>query len=118
MQREQDVLAPLVALLSGQLVPYDDAVAAGRKLASVLVRGGKPLSLSADGPWAGVWDLEELTDVEAIAWGMWGATRLVGGPPKPVLTLADFATAAERLARVLGKGDRRGWTDANRRSSS
>ena len=29
----------------------------------------------SDGPWSGVWDLEQLTDGEAVAWGMWVATK-------------------------------------------
>ena len=72
---DHEVLAPLLALLRGEPVPYVDLVAAGRKLAGALVRGDRPLSVSTDGPWAGVWNLEELTDGEAVAWGMWVATR-------------------------------------------
>jgi hypothetical protein len=41
-----------------------------------LVAAGRPISVVMDAPWAGVWDLEELTDEEAAAWGMWVATKL------------------------------------------
>jgi hypothetical protein len=34
-----------------------------------------PVILNSDGPWSGVWDLEKLTDSEAVAWGMWVAKK-------------------------------------------
>ena len=46
----------------GALGPFLDA--------GILVARGKSLILSLKGEWAGVWDLERLTDEEAIAWGL------------------------------------------------
>jgi hypothetical protein len=45
-------------------------------MATVLVNHGRELSITTDGPWAGVWDLPNLTDDEAVAWGMWVATKV------------------------------------------
>ncbi len=44
-------------------------------VAAALVKHGRTLSITCDGPWAGVWNLERLTDDEAAAWGMWVATK-------------------------------------------
>jgi hypothetical protein len=44
-------------------------------IAAVLVTHRLPVILNSDGPWSGVWDLEQLTDGEAVAWGMWVATK-------------------------------------------
>jgi hypothetical protein len=44
-------------------------------IAAVLVTHRLPVILNSDGPRSGVWDLEQLTDGEAVAWGMWVATK-------------------------------------------
>ena len=77
-----DVLGPLWAVLDGRFVPYDDVVNASRRVAAALISRGKPFSLCGPGALAGVWDLERLTDDEAVAWGVWVAIRLRG----PTLT--------------------------------
>jgi hypothetical protein len=73
---EENLTQALTKALRGEPVPYTDVVHSGRLIASVLVAAGRPISVVRDGPWAGVWDLEELTDAEAAAWGIWVATRL------------------------------------------
>jgi hypothetical protein len=72
----QDLLRPLFKALEGTPVPYTEVVQAGRLLAEALVKQGRPVSVAGDGPWAGVWSLEHLTDAEAAAWGMWVATKV------------------------------------------
>jgi hypothetical protein len=79
----EDVLEPLWAVLDGRFVPYDDVVNASRKVAAALISRGKPFSLCGPGALAGVWDLELLTDDEAVAWGVWVATRLRGPTATP-----------------------------------
>jgi hypothetical protein len=76
----EDVLGPLFAVLGGRFVPYEDVVGASRKLAAALVSRGKPYSLCADGALAGVWNLERLTDDEAVVWGIWVTLRIRGRP--------------------------------------
>lgn len=44
-------------------------------MAEVLVAHGRPVTLCADDHWAGVWDLERLTDEEAASWGLWVAMK-------------------------------------------
>jgi hypothetical protein len=74
--RREAVLQPLLAAMDGKPVPHSELVEAGRKIAAVLVTHGRPVILNSDGPWSGVWDLERLTDSEAVAWGMWVAKRV------------------------------------------
>jgi hypothetical protein len=76
-------LQPFVTALRGNPVPYDDLVEAGRRLATIQIAQGKPVTLVTDGPWAGVWDLERLTDEEVVAWGMWAAAKLRSGLGRP-----------------------------------
>jgi hypothetical protein len=45
-------------------------------IAAALVNHGRTLSITSDGPWAGVWNLDRLSDEEAAAWGMWVATKV------------------------------------------
>jgi len=71
----QDILAPFLAVLGGAVVPYRELVGAGRMIAGALVAQGKPLAVCMDTHWAGVWDLERLTDGEAVNWGLWVATQ-------------------------------------------
>jgi hypothetical protein len=71
-----EVLRPFLSALEGREVPYSELVEAGRRIAAVLVDHGRPVTLCGDGPWAGVWDLERLTDDEAAAWGMWVASKV------------------------------------------
>jgi hypothetical protein len=59
----------------GAVVPYRELVGAGRMIAGGLVSQGKPLAVCMDAHWAGVWDLERLTDGEAVNWGLWVATQ-------------------------------------------
>jgi hypothetical protein len=72
---EADVIEPFVRVLEGRPVPYGDLVRGGRMLAGALVARGKTLAVSTDEPWAGVWDLEHLTDSEAVEWGLCVATE-------------------------------------------
>jgi hypothetical protein len=72
----RELLGPLKAALEGQAVPHDELVRAGRMIAAALVKHCRPVTICGDGPWAGVWDLERLTDDEAVAWGMWVATKV------------------------------------------
>jgi hypothetical protein len=37
------------------------------------VAQGWPVVLCGESHWAGVWDLERLTDGEAVDWGLWVA---------------------------------------------
>jgi hypothetical protein len=78
----REVLGPFLAALRGSPVPYSDLVQAGRMVAAVLVAHGRPISVCGDGPWAGVWDLERLTDDEAVIWGMWVATKVRATRPE------------------------------------
>jgi hypothetical protein len=71
-----DLMQPLVKALEGKPVPHIEVVRSGRLIAAALVKYGRPISIAGDGPWAGVWNLEQLTDEEAAAWGMWVATRV------------------------------------------
>jgi hypothetical protein len=65
----EEVLRPLQRVLAGEPVPYGDLVQAGRMIAAALVNHGGSLSIIRDGPWAGVWDLERLTDDESTSTG-------------------------------------------------
>jgi hypothetical protein len=69
--------------MRGNAVPYDELIQAGRAFADLLVAQGKPVTFVTDGPWAGVWDLERLTDDEVVAWGMWVAAKLRSGLGRP-----------------------------------
>lgn len=71
----RDILQPFLAVLDGTQVPYGELVTAGRMIAGALVAQGRPIALCGDSMWAGVWDLERLTDVEAVDWGLWVATK-------------------------------------------
>jgi hypothetical protein len=71
-----DLMQPLVRALEGKPVPYVDVVRSGRLIAAALVQQGRPVSISGEGHWAGVWDLNRLSDEEAAAWGMWVATKV------------------------------------------
>jgi hypothetical protein len=68
-----DVLQPFLTVLDGRVAPYRDLVSAGRRIARALVAKGWPVVLCAESHWAGVWDLERLTDREAVDWGLWVA---------------------------------------------
>jgi hypothetical protein len=70
-----DALQPFVQVLTGTPVPYRELIAAGRSIADALVARGRTVSISGDDHWAGVWDLERLTDAEAVDWGLWVAYR-------------------------------------------
>ena len=72
----RDALRPFLTVLDGTPVPLAELVAGGRRMAEVLVSYGRPVSLCADDHWAGVWDLERLTDEEAASWGLWVATKV------------------------------------------
>jgi hypothetical protein len=72
-------LGPFLDALDGTPVLHDELVSAGRRLAGILVARGKSLILSVEGQWAGVWDLERLTDDEAVAWGLRVATKVKNG---------------------------------------
>jgi hypothetical protein len=72
----RDALRPFLTVLDGIPVPLAELVAGGRRMAEVLVAYGRPVSLCADDHWAGVWDLERLTDQEAASWGLWVAMKL------------------------------------------
>jgi hypothetical protein len=68
-----DILQPFLTVLDGQVVPYRELVSAGRRIAHALVANGWPVVLCGEDQWAGVWDLERLTDGEAVKWGLWVA---------------------------------------------
>jgi hypothetical protein len=70
-----EVLRPFLDLLDGTAVPQETLVEAGRRLANGLLSHGQSLFLCDDGPWQGVWDLEHLTDAEAVTWGLWVASK-------------------------------------------
>jgi len=63
-------------MLDGTPVPLAELVAGGRRMAEVLVANGRPVTLCSDDHWAGVWDLERLTDDEAASWGLWVAMKV------------------------------------------
>jgi hypothetical protein len=69
-------LKSFLEALEGTPVPRRELVAAGHQMAQVLVAHGRPVILTGHGRWAGVWDLERLTDDEAVAWGIWMARRV------------------------------------------
>jgi hypothetical protein len=71
-----DVLEPFLGVLEGSIVPYTELVDAGRMIARAMVALGRPIVISTEDTWAGVWDLERLTDREAVAWGFWVVSRL------------------------------------------
>jgi hypothetical protein len=79
-QDPDHVLAPLFAVLDGAVVPYAELIEASRKLAAGLVKQGNSMILSFDEDSRGVWDLEQLTDREAVAFGLWAALRLQTHP--------------------------------------
>jgi len=72
----RDPVQPLVRALEGRPVPYIEVVRSGRLIAAALVKRGRPVSMSGEGPSAGVWDLDRLSDEKAAAWGMWVATKV------------------------------------------
>jgi hypothetical protein len=67
-----DVLAPFLSVLDGRAVPYRDLVSAGRRLRMPLWPRRWPVVVCGESHWAVVWDLERLTDGEAVDWGLWG----------------------------------------------
>jgi hypothetical protein len=67
----QELLRPFLRAMTGEAVPQAELVRAGRMIANALVKHGRPVTICGDGDWAGVWNLERLTDGEAVAWGMW-----------------------------------------------
>jgi hypothetical protein len=69
------ILQPFLTVLKGTPVPYSELVAGGRSIAGALVARGRTVAISGDDHWAGVWDLERLTDAEAVDWGLWVAYR-------------------------------------------
>jgi hypothetical protein len=72
----RDALRPFRTVLEGTPVPLSELVAGGRRMAAALVAHGRPVTLCADDHWAGVWDLERLTDGEAASWGLWVAMKV------------------------------------------
>jgi hypothetical protein len=70
------LLSPFLACLDGEPTPMADLVTAGRRLARGLILRGRSVILCGEGPWTGVWDLDRLTDEEAVSWGLWVATRV------------------------------------------
>jgi hypothetical protein len=72
----REVLAPLLDAIDGKAVPHAKLVDAGRTLAAALVAHGHPIRLIEDGPWKGVWELDRLSDDEAVAWGLWVAGKV------------------------------------------
>lgn len=70
---DRPAIDQLIAALHGEPIPYAQLVAAGGEVASVFLAGGLRVSICAEGPTQGVWDLERLTDDETVAWAMWVA---------------------------------------------
>jgi hypothetical protein len=80
-----DPLRPLLAFLNGKPVPYQEMVAASRQLAEALVSRNHSIILIGEGEYAGIWDLEQMSDGEAVDWGLWVAAkseRASGGEPR------------------------------------
>jgi hypothetical protein len=75
----RDILHPFLSVLEGGPARYGELVASGRMLAQALVTSGRPISICEDYPWAGVWDLERLTDGEAVDWDCGWLRRPGGG---------------------------------------
>jgi hypothetical protein len=69
-------LGSILAFLDGTPTPAPDLVSAGRTLARARIGRGRPVIVCGDGAWAGVWDLEQLTDTEAVTWGLWIAMKV------------------------------------------
>lgn len=78
----RDAMGPFLKVLEGTPVALSELVAEGRRMARVLVAHGLPVTLCADDHWAGVWDLERLTDSEAASWGLWVAMKTTPRPAK------------------------------------
>lgn len=74
----REVLRPFLDVLDGTPVAHEDLAVAGRTIAEVLVDHGRPVILCGDNHWAGVWDLERITDDEAVSWGLWVAMKVRG----------------------------------------
>jgi hypothetical protein len=74
--RRRGFLRPFLAFLDGEPTQTADLVAAGRILARIVVDQDRPVIVCGDGAWAGVWDLEQLTDTEAVTWGLWIAMKV------------------------------------------
>jgi hypothetical protein len=72
----REALKPFLTVLDGIPVPRTELVAGGRRMAEILVAHGRPITLCPDDHWAGVWDLERLTDDEAVSWGLWVAMKI------------------------------------------
>jgi hypothetical protein len=70
-----DPLRPLLTFLEGKPVPFPEMVTAGRLLAEALVSRGHSIIICGEGEWASVWDLERLTDGEAVDFGLWVARK-------------------------------------------
>jgi hypothetical protein len=70
-----DPLRPLLTFLEGKPVPYQDLVAASRRLADALVSRSHSIILITEGENAGVWDLERLNDGEVVDFGLWVARK-------------------------------------------
>jgi hypothetical protein len=78
MVRRRELLRPFASFLEGEPTQAADMVAAGRILARVLIEHGRPVIVCGDGGWAGVWNLERLTDTEAVSWGLWVTMKVRG----------------------------------------
>jgi hypothetical protein len=70
-----DPLRPLLAFLDGKPVPYQEMVAASRQLAEALVSRSHTIIIIGEGEYAGIWDLEQMSDGEAVDWGLWVAGK-------------------------------------------
>ena len=73
---QRDVIRPFLTVLDGTPVSHAELAAAGHRIAQVLVAHGRPVILCGEAHRAGVWDLERLTDEEAVPWGLWVAMKV------------------------------------------
>ena len=85
LDREQ-VHRPLRRSLAGEAVPHAELVEQAGWVAEAFVKRGGTFSIKSDGPWAGVWNLDQLRDAascdsfqrlarhldEGIGWGRHG----------------------------------------------
>jgi hypothetical protein len=70
--RQTDRLRPLLAFLKGKPVPYQEMLAASRQLAEALVPRNHSIILIGKGEYDGLWDLEQMSDGEAVELGVVG----------------------------------------------
>jgi hypothetical protein len=88
-----DPLRPLLAFLDGKPVPYQEMVAASRQLAEALVSRSHTIIIIGEGEYAGIWDLEQMSDGARVGQGRYHPREVTGqaasGPGPPFLSHQD-----------------------------